>query len=259
MSATWSLITVTYNSASKLRRYWSDVQLDSSIEWVVVDNASTDESVELAAELGARVIPLPNNVGFGAANNIGFASTTSDFIAFVNPDVSPNPDDLERLAQHLSEHPTDLVAPQLLNSDRSLQPNGRGLPYLSAKVVNRISDRAGRDGYLLTANDGEVLEADWLMGAVVAGLRDHVAEIGVWDERFFVYYEDSDLGLRNAAAGGRSVVLGDVRWVHGWARETKVPSLSAWRLELPSMFKFYLRYPNLIVRNSAKKKREMSK
>ncbi|TGY39461.1 glycosyltransferase family 2 protein [Microbacterium laevaniformans] len=259
MSARWSLITVTYNSAAKLRQYWSELNLPDAVEWVVVDNASSDDSVAVAQELGARVIPLPRNVGFGAANNIGFDVTEGAYVAFVNPDVTPVLDDLSRLAQHLSNNPNDLVAPQLVNDDLSLQPNGRGRPYLSAKIVNRLRDRGGRDGYLLVAQAGEVLETDWLMGAMVAGTRDRIKKIGVWDERFFVYYEDSDLGLRNAAHGGRSVVLGDIRWIHGWARETKAPSLAAWRLELPSMVKFYSRYPNLILGSSPHRRRVEAK
>lgn len=245
---TWSLITVTFNSARTLTEYWRSFPTAPSTEWIVVDNHSSDDSVATAKALGARVISLNSNLGFGAANNIGFRESNGDFVAFVNPDVRVDVTDLPRLEHELTKDPRSLVAPQLVNHDGSLQPNGRGLPYLINKVRNRTTPDELLGSYLHFAEHGQIVPVDWLMGAVVAGRRAHLADLGPWDERFFVYYEDSDLGLRNARIGGTSKILGDARWQHGWARETTAPSLSAWRRELPSMMKFYSRYPRLLGR-----------
>lgn len=242
----WSLITVTYNSAKDLTRFWSEFAANTDVEWIVVDNASADNSAELAEKFGARVIRLDTNLGFGGSNNVGFAQATGTYVAFVNPDVAVMVEDLEQLESHLDAHPSHLVSPQLLNPDGSLQPNGRGMPYLAYKVLNRLRPHTLEGTYLLRATAQETLMCDWLMGAVVAGTRAHLSGLGPWDTRFFVYYEDSDLGLRNKRQGGRSVVLGSIRWVHGWARETKTASASAWRREIPSLLKFYSRYPRLL-------------
>lgn len=246
VSPAWTLVTVTFNSASTLREFWPQVGSNKTFEWVVVDNASQDDSAEVAAALGARVIRLPQNLGFGAANNIGFRSSTSEFVAFVNPDITPNPADLSLLGTYLNAHPNDLVSPQLVNDDGTLQPNGRGLPYLLNKVRNRTSPSTLIGSYLRFAEPGENLPVEWLMGAVVAGSRERFQALGPWDERFFVYYEDADLGLRNSRLSGKSIVLGDARWSHGWARETSSASWSAWKRELPSLMKFYSRYPRLL-------------
>lgn len=242
----WTLVTVTFNSASTLRAFWAGFEPNDNYEWVVVDNASGDDSADVATALGARVIRLPENLGFGAANNIGFQNSDSQFVAFVNPDITPNPLDFGIFEEHLSNNPQDLVSPQLLNDDGSLQPNGRGLPYLLNKVRNRIGPDALVGSYLHFANAGESVHVDWLMGAVVAGLRSRLIDLGPWDERFFVYYEDADLGLRNSKLSGKSVVIGDAQWSHGWARETSNASWRAWKRELPSMLKFYSRYPRLL-------------
>lgn len=242
----WTLITVTFNSAAQLREYWGDIKLPEGVEWVVVDNASSDDSVDVATTLGARVVPLPKNIGFGAANNIGFHSSGAPYVAFVNPDASPRLADLDALRAWLDKHPRDLVSPQLTNPDGSPQPNGRGLPYLAYKVLHRVLPRAVEATYRRYAGEGEVATVDWFIGAVVLGNREWLHHLGPWDERFFVYYEDSDLGLRNAAEGGRSVVIGDCRWVHGWARSTARLSVAAWKLEVPSMVRFYTRYPALL-------------
>lgn len=243
----WSLVTVAYNSASDLSVFWSGFQqYASDVEWIVVDNSSSDGSAAVAESLGAKVIRLESNRGFGGANNIGFSECAGSYIAFVNPDVTVDVSDLDALASHLDEFPNRLVSPQLVNPDGSVQPNGRGAPYLAYKILNRIRPSVVQDRYLLTAEGSEVVGCQWLMGAVVAGRREHLAQLGPWDTRYFVYYEDSDLGLRNERSGGDSAVLGSIRWVHGWARETTKASLSAWKREIPSMFKFYCRYPRLL-------------
>jgi GT2 family glycosyltransferase len=256
--ASWSLITVTYNSARAIEAFWSSVDLGDDVEWVVVDNASTDNSRQLATDLGARVIPLDANRGFGAANNIGFHASSAPYVCFVNPDVTPVVAELPRLEALLNDEERLLVAPQLLNEDGSRQPNGRGAPSLLHKVLHRVRPGLVEDTYRREAARGEVVEVDWVMGAALAGRRAWLGSLGPWDERFFVYYEDSDLGLRNARAGGRTLVVGDVRWAHGWQRETASANWRAWRREVPSMVKFYRRYPGLLTLSLSGASRERS-
>ena len=241
----WALITVTYNSSADLRRFWSNLQLNRDLEWVVVDNNSTDDSVAVARDLGARVIGLPKNIGFGAANNVGFAASDSRYVGFVNPDITVVPDDLRPLEAVIDET-GGIVAPQLTDPDGTPQPNGRGYPFLLEKVRNRLELNAKGSAYRRFAPAGEDIAVVWFMGAAVLGQRSQLDQLGPWDERFFVYYEDSDLGLRAARLGLPRTVTGSVRWIHGWARETTAFRWTPWKLEFPSMAKFYLRYPYLL-------------
>lgn len=243
-STDWSLITVTHNSAAALARYWS-TPLPDNVEWVVVDNRSSDGSAEVAEFLGARVIRLDRNIGFGAANNVGFHATTAPLVGFVNPDVTIAAESLPALADVIGST-GGIVSPQLVNPDGSLQANGRGYPFLAAKIRNRLESSTPSTTYRRYAEPDEDLPVVWFIGAVVLGHRKIFQRLGVWDERFFVYYEDSDLGLRAAAAGVPRIVCGRIRWVHGWARETTTLRWSAWRRELASMWKFYSRYPRLL-------------
>lgn len=245
-AARWALVTVTYNSAHALRRYWSGVELPADACWVVVDNASTDDSVAAARELGATVVELEANRGFGAANNVGFTATDAAYVCFVNPDVRPDLGDLCALEAALDARPGRLVAPQLLNDDGTAQPNGRGAAYLTDKVVHRLRPEAVRARYWLLADQGQTRRVSWLTGAVVAGRREWLEALGPWDEDFFVYFEDCDLAERNRRAGGESLVLGDLRWTHGWKRESAGFRSAAWRYELASSARFYSRYPSLI-------------
>ena len=244
----WSLITVSYNSAEHLRRCWTGVDLGGA-EWIVVDNASGDDSASVAAALGARVIQLPKNVGFAAANNVAVATVTREWVAFVNPDVTiAGAEDLERLAA-TSALNGSLVAPQLLNPDGTEQPNGRGIPFLADKVAHRLGSFPGAnlDDYSRTGLARPTYVA-WVIGAALAGPTRTFRDLGGWDERFFVYYEDHEIGLR-AWANGVPVVLDPaVRWMHRWQRATTRPALRPWRNELQAGNAFYRKHPGLLVR-----------
>ena len=76
----WTLITVSYDSAKELRDFWAKSGVGSARQ-IVVDNASTDDSVGLAEASGADVIRLPQNVGFARANNVALAEVTTPWVA----------------------------------------------------------------------------------------------------------------------------------------------------------------------------------
>lgn len=240
----WSLITVTYNSADTIRRFWTTAP-PADVEWIVVDNASTDDSAAVAESRGARVVRLSDNRGFSAANNAGLKIAQGRYIAFVNPDVRVSWDGLPQLESTI-ERFGGLAAPQLLNADGTLQPNGRGIPLLFHKVLNRLT-RADRDnGYRVYAAPDETRYVFWAIGAVVAGREDVVRSIDGWNEDFFLYYEDKDICIRAWLAGYPTVLDGSVQWVHGWARETGTFRLKPWIREFASMYRFYSRYPELL-------------
>lgn len=252
----WTLITVTYNSKADLERFWTPKKVSrGGFCWIVVDNHSHDGSAEYAREIGATVIELPENRGFGAANNVGFRETNSQYVGFVNPDVNVNASTLFRLRELADTG--GIVAPQLLNTDGVAQPNGRGPARLSWKLGNRVNARRYVGAYLKTARPDQLLEVDWLMGAVVLGRRDTWRRVstgpGPWDEDYFVYYEDSDLGERCKTAGVKCLLDGASRWTHGWARETRLPRLKPWVLEFRSARVFYGRYPALLIPRSPSK------
>lgn len=243
-SPLWSFITVTYNSARALRTYWAN-SVPEGVEWIVVDNRSDDDTVAIATSLGARVVQLDQNIGFGAANNVGLRASNGAYIAFVNPDLTVDFSTLPTLERAVVEV-GGVVGPQLLNPDGSPQPNGRGIATLPSKVRNRLKPLTDRSGYQKTAERGEIVPVDWLIGAAVVATRETFDTFGAWDERFFVYYEDSDLGLRAWKTGSTVHLIGDVQWIHGWARETTSFNVDAWKRELASMAKFYSRYPALL-------------
>lgn len=249
MMPSWSLITVTYNSAQTLRRFWGHNRPEL-VEWIVVDNGSTDDSVNVARELGATVVDLRTNVGFSAANNEGLRIARGKYVGFLNPDVRGNWADLDELAR-VVDTSGGLVAPQLTGEDQAVQPNGRGAPFLGHKVMNRVQGERAQTDYLVVADSEQILHAFWLMGAAIVGAASVVRELGGWNERFFLYYEDKDLCIRAWRRGTPVLVHGGVRWVHGWARETSKFRLKPWIRELDSLARFYSLYPELLFNRRA--------
>jgi GT2 family glycosyltransferase len=242
----WTVITVTFNSAATLTRFWTE-RIPDDVQWIVVDNASTDGSAETARSLGAHVIELDANVGFAKANNVALRATAGDFVAFVNPDVAVDWSSLDQLAEDVADRQA-LVAPQLVDTDGQVQPNGRGLPHLVDKFAHRGVRLPGHrvQAYLPSAA-ADLTPVAWTMGAALCGRREQFEALGGWDEGYFIYYEDHEIGLRAWTRGVPVLVDSRVRWVHGWARETTAANRTAWKHELRSAWRFYRNYPELLL------------
>lgn len=241
-----TLVTVTHNSRRTLEHFWSGFE-DLDLDWVVVDNASSDDSAAVASELGARVVRSSENLGFSRANNLGVRHADSDILIFCNPDVRVTGEGVRALAARAAST-GGLVAPQLCNADGTLQENGRGTPFPHRKLKHMFGKPEHQDPYVRLAAPGELRQAVWVMGAVVAMTRAVFDHIGGWNDRYFIYYEDAEICLRALRKGVPTFIDGDIRWEHGWARETQGSfSRSAWRHELRSGLRFYLTHPHCVV------------
>ena len=228
-SEKWGIVTVTYNSASYLRRCWRFGSIGDA-QWIVVDNSSTDGSASLASHLGARVVELRSNVGFSKANNIGLSQIDRKWVAFVNPDVRiPNPQDLSRLAS-VSRANGAFVAPQLLNPDGTEQPNARGFPFILDKVAHRKLHLPGSqlDRYIRLGLQSPVY-AVWAMGDLHEWSDGDVSRPRGMERGLLLILRGHQFGLRAWRAGIPIVLDPAVRWSHQWVRATKGLSVAAWR------------------------------
>ena len=230
---------------------------------LVVDNGSTDGSADLAARdfPSVSVLRLDRNRGFASAANRGIAASRAAEIAFVNNDVRLRPDWLERMREGLASDPSlGACAGKLLldgSADRrarasSPPPHRGGRQELRPRsTLGPVCDRASSPPAPRIASAGNLVlrsgfgrdrgygeedrgqfdrreEVFWASGAACLVPRRLFAEIGGWDESFFAYFEDIDLGLRARLRGYRCLYLPEaVGWHVGGATGGQHPRLGA--------------------------------
>ncbi len=180
-------------------------------EIIVVDNASSDGTVQAIAERypDVRLIANSTNRGFAAANNQAIKLARGEFIFLLNPDTIVPPGGLRELLEVARAHPeAGAIGPRLLNPDGSLQPSCRRFPSpLAAVFRNTIlgrlfpSNRWTRDYLMEDWNHGAVREVDWVSGAAMLLRRQAINDVGLLDEGYFWGSEDVDYCKRLWDAG----------------------------------------------------------
>jgi GT2 family glycosyltransferase len=207
-----AVVVVTHQSAEHLPGL-VDVLADQLLEedeLVIVDNASTDGTLEAArSSLGrARVIQTGANLGFAGGCHAGVQSTRAPLLLFLNPDCRPHPNCLERLRRSATAHPTWAAwqAAVLLDEDR-IASSGGVIHYLGIAWAGDCE----RPVSALAAGDREIA---FPSGAAMVVRREIWLALGGLDREYFMYSEDVDLGLRLWLAGHRVGLLPDARVTH---------------------------------------------
>ena len=218
-----SIVIVSFNAREYLERCL-DAVAGGVHEVVVVDNASEDGSPALVRERfpSVRLIELPENLGFGAANNVGMDAAAGELFLLLNSDAWPVGDAIERLAAFVAERPrVGVVGPRLQNPDGSLQRSVRGWPttwrlateYLFLRRLGRRT-RAFNAFYGAGFDHESERRVEVVKGAVMLVRRGAYEATGGFDPDFFMYGEEMDLCYRAARAGWEVVFDPDAEFVH---------------------------------------------
>lgn len=208
---------VSYNSAKSLRGAIESciAAIESCYgtkgKVVVYDNASTDGCPEILDDFTNRYpqiflgIKGEKNLGFAKGNNRAIALVSSKVYVLVNPDVTFKPQTITKLHNTLnSAKDIAIVCPKLLYLDRTVQPSVRRFPtftYLFLKILlgEKLQSRFYPFNYHYDDNQmhrptsQQVMEVDWGIGAFMMISGDYVAKYGLFDEQFFLYFEDVSL------------------------------------------------------------------
>jgi N-acetylglucosaminyl-diphospho-decaprenol L-rhamnosyltransferase len=202
-----SAVVVTYNALPWIERCLESVR---GLETVVVDNGSTDGTVELVRDRfpDARLVQQENR-GLAAGWNRGIAEATGDWFLILNADAWLLGDAIERLVEFGQQHPrAAVVGPRLLNQDGSLQRSVRGFPTLWRLATEYLflrklapGSRALNAFYAGGFGHDEPRECDWVMGSCLLIRRTAVEDVGPLDESFFLFSEETDWCYRARQAG----------------------------------------------------------
>jgi GT2 family glycosyltransferase len=221
-----TITTVLYNSAGSLARYAAQLgraRTDPRIRFIIVDNASPDDSAQLAAQLlpGAQLIRNTENLGFGGGSNRAWPDVRSRYWLLLNPDVAADAQGIERLVAWMDRHPSVGVASPLLCDDE-----GRAIPIERAHDslwrpvvetlrLHKLLPRGLRARWLLPGH-GSTADTirGWVPGAALIARTSAVSATGPFDERLFMYGEDRELCWRMLGAGWQIGVCRAVCFVH---------------------------------------------
>lgn len=203
---TVSVAIVSYNTKDKLRRCLEAISPE--FEVIVVDNASADGSPEMVENdfPSVRLIKNHANRGFGAANNQAAAVATGSLILYLNSDAYAFPHAIADLAEVFDDSSVSAAGGMLLNMDGTLQTSTANRLTLWAvfceqfwleKLLPKVKLFSPYwNTHELVRTDGPT-ETPQVMGACLMTRHSHIK----WDERFFLYCEDTDLCLRLSGQG----------------------------------------------------------
>ncbi len=232
-----AVVTVSYNSSAHLRSFFESIRAGEAerVLVVVADNNSRDVGAvaEMATEFGARLLELGDNFGYGGAINRAVATLPPEIrsILVVNPDVSFEPGTISQLTRTLATTPSaGAVGPRVLNADGSVYPSARRLPSLRTGVGHAIFGKVWPRNpwtrrYLSDAFESPTIKAvGWLSGSCVLIRRSAFDQIGGFDEDYFMYFEDVDLGFRLGKADWISLYNPEASVMHTGAHSTRTES-----------------------------------
>jgi N-acetylglucosaminyl-diphospho-decaprenol L-rhamnosyltransferase len=210
-----AVVLVTYQSARDLAMCLGSLDRAAAphpLEVVVVDNASSDASVEIARGFGAKVLENHANLGLSRAINTGVAVTGAPWLLVANPDTWLSPGSLRRLLATAAADPRiGCVGPHLANPDGSDYPTGRRFPSPLMGAVHAAlaplwpDNPATRRYHMAGVDRSRPLDVDWVSGACMLLRRQAFEQVGGFDPGYFMYFEEMDLCLRLDRAGWRVV------------------------------------------------------
>ncbi len=218
----FAIVIVTHNSATAMA-VCLDPVLELGYPVIVVDNASSDDTLAICSVPGVEVVRNATNVGFGAAANQGARLATAATICFLNPDCLLTREAVEAAFACLESQPQSIAVPELVEWDGGRHP-GRQPAYSVARLFADILHShgiVGLAGGLYKQAERRHPQWHWPIGACIFIRRERFFELGGFDLRYFCYMEDVQLG-RDVYRRGGEVVLLPVAVPHFGARGATV-------------------------------------
>jgi len=227
-----TVVTVTYSPGSHLDRFLSSltVATDRKVRVIIADNGSTDGAPEEAVQRypGTELLRTGGNLGYGTAVNRAVATLPAgdEFVVVANPDVVWGPDSIDLLLDAAARWPqAGSLGPLIRDPDGSVYPSARHLPSLIRGGMHAVVGFAWKANPWTKSYRQERLEPSerpvgWLSGSCLLVRRSAFDAIGGFDERYFMYMEDVDLGDRLGRAGWLNVYVPGSEILHDKGHST---------------------------------------
>lgn len=211
------VVVVTFFPGTHLDSFLDtlDTATGRALTVVIADNGSTDGSVERAVDerAGLEIVRTGGNIGYGAAANAGTFGATEDLLLIANPDITWHPGSLDALLDAAQRWPQAAgLGPAILTPQGDLYPSARSFPSLSRGIGHALlgwcwSGNPWTRAYRRESGVPVEGPTGWLSGSCLLVRRTAFEQVGGFDSRYFMYFEDLDLCRRLAAAGWQSVFV----------------------------------------------------
>lgn len=227
-----AIITVTFSPGEYLGKFLASAPgaATQGARVVMVDNGSTDGAPEAAEEKGlAELVYSGGNVGYGAGMNYGArwlrearekGEIDDEFFVISNPDVVFQPGAIDEMLKVARENPrAGAVGPRIDEADGSIYPSARRVPELGSGIGHALlgpiwPKNPWTKRYLADADMTQQKVTGWLSGSCLLVRWSAFESVGGFDERYFMYMEDVDLGNRLGKAGWLNIYTPEARIAH---------------------------------------------
>lgn len=254
-----SIIIVNYNTAAKAMNCLRSIYATANpfdFEVILVDNNSTEPLDNLLATFPQiTLIRNDKNLGMGAGNNVGIRQASGEYVLILNADTEFIGSGMADLLDFIKHNPdVGIVGPKLIYPDGERQISCYRFPSLLMPIYRRTFlgklNAQYLDDYLYQrSNLDEPLEVDWIMGSCLLLSRELLNKLGGFDERFFMYFEDTDLCRRIKQLGLKAIYnpTVTVKHYHGRASAKEHWSISIFtnkmtRIHLLSWLKYFWKW-----------------
>jgi len=226
------VVTVTYSPGTHLDRFLATLSHATSrpVTTILSDNGSVDGSPERAVQTypGTRLMRMESNLGYGTAVNRAVAASVGDDEWFIvaNPDVQWGPGAIDALLAAAQRWPrAGALGPLIRDPDGTVYPSARHLPSLIRGGMHAVlgpfwKNNPWTAAYRQEREEPSERPVGWLSGSCLLVRREAFAAIGGFDERYFMYMEDVDLGDRLGRAGWQNIYVPDAEILHDKGHST---------------------------------------
>lgn len=235
-----SVVIVNYNVKDYLYQCLKSIQHSTkslNVEVIVVDNNSTDDSVEFLEPLFPEYLflKLPDNLGFASANNIGIEKSKGKYVLILNPDTILEDNTLDVMFKYMEEHnEVGIAGCKVLNQDGSFQlacRRGFPTPWTSFTKLFGLQTLFPKSRLFARYNQtfrsiDETYYIDSIVGAFMFARKDVLSAVGGFDTDFFMYGEDIDLCYRITQAGWKVAYVHSTSIIHFKGQSTKRSSIN---------------------------------
>jgi len=255
------LVIVNYRSYEELSRCLSSLEPARAMlaRTTVIDHES---DLPAAARIGAGhpwvdLVERSTNEGFATGVNLGAARGGAPFLLLLNPDCIAGREAIERLVDYAGQRSdAAVIGPRILNADGTIQGSARRFPSWSTLIAGRSSwltrrfprNPLSRWNLPALSDVSAPLDVDWVSGACMLVRREAFNQVRGMDERFFLYWEDTDLCKRLAALGWRTLYYPAAEILHAGGRSSihaYRESLAAFHASAYVMFRKHASWPML--------------